>query len=94
MPFRKKAGKAVEASHPDVRPPQQASLEPERSKPSEPDRSDAASPEPRFTKAALLGSRRYSACKDLIAVLVGDEERCGLEEVERRMEAFKQKEAN
>ncbi|WP_339278749.1 hypothetical protein NYE40_17670 [Paenibacillus sp. FSL W8-1187] len=53
-----------------------------------------ASLEPRFTKAALLGSRRYGASKDLISVLVGDEERCGHEEVERRIQAFIKKEAD
>ncbi|MGN7454619.1 hypothetical protein ACTHPH_07375 [Paenibacillus pasadenensis] len=94
MAFRKKTGKAAESSGSDVRPQQQASLEPERSMPTEQSRSDVERSEPRFTKAALLGSRRYGASKDLISVLVGDEERCGHEEVERRIQAFIKKEAD
>ncbi|QGG57418.1 hypothetical protein [Paenibacillus sp. B01] len=79
MAFRKKAEKTADASRADVKPQQQQ---------------QQASLEPRFTKAALLGSRRYGASKDLISVLVGDEERCGHEEVERRIQAFIKKEAD
>ncbi|PLT47079.1 hypothetical protein B8V81_1303 [Paenibacillus pasadenensis] len=80
MAFRKKAEKTADASRADIKPPQQQQQQ--------------ASLEPRFTKAALLGSRRYGASKDLISVLVGDEERCGHEEVERRIQAFIKKEAD